>query len=66
MIPENVLEVLESVRESAATNMLDRKRVINLVATADESAARWLHDNPDRYMEALRELGARVNGGQNE
>lgn len=63
MIPENVLEVLESVRASAVTNMLDRKRVLELVAVADENAAAWLHANSDRYVEALREMGARVNGG---
>lgn len=62
MIPQNVLEVLESVRASGAVNMIDRKRVIDLAAVADESAARWLHDHPEQYMDALKEVGARLKG----
>lgn len=66
MIPENVLEALESVRASAATNMLDRERVIAFVDVADEEVADWLRSNPVQYMEALHEMSARMNGGDHE
>lgn len=66
MIPENVLEALASVRESRATNMFDERRVIELIDVADEEAADWLRSNPLEYMNALNEMGARVNGGREE
>lgn len=64
MIPDNVLEVLESVRQSAITNMLDQRTVIQLVDEQDEEAADWLRSNPDLYMEALNQMSSRSNGGQ--
>ncbi len=66
MIPENVLEVLASIRKSAATNMFDKEKVIALADVADEEAADWLRSNPLLYVEALNEMGARLNGGENE
>ncbi len=66
MIPDYVLEVLASIRQSAVTNMLDQKRVIALADVADEEAADWLRSNPLLYMEALNEMGARENGGDHE
>lgn len=63
MIPENVLEVLANIRESGATNMLDRNTVIQIADVMDEGAADWLRDNQRLYMEALNRMGAKV---QNE
>ena len=56
-IPEVVLEELEEVRASGATNMFARDTVISLVMEVE--AADWLLDNKDRYMEALNAMGAR-------
>ena len=64
-IPEAVLIALEVVRESGVTNMLDRVRVINEMLDAEEDdedareASLWLEEHDDRYMEALKALGAR-------
>lgn len=66
MIPENVLDVLESIRQGAVTNMLDMETVIGIADVMDEGAADWLRSNPTLYMEALNEMGARANGGREE
>lgn len=66
MIPENVLLVLEAIRQSARTNMMDRARVIQVADVMDEEAADWLRSNERLYMEALNVMGARVNGGNEE
>lgn len=66
MIPENVIEVLASIRESGITNMLDKEVVIGIADVMDEGAADWLRSNPTLYMEALNEMGARANGGREE
>ena len=60
-IPECLLESLAVVRRDGATNMLARDTVIMLVGDlcdADEAVA-WLAQNKDRYMEALKAMGAR-------
>ena len=60
-IPECVLESLAVVRSDGATNMLARDVVIMLVDDLcdDDEAVAWLEDNKDRYMEALKAMGAR-------
>ena len=60
-IPECVLESLAVVRSDGATNMLARDVVIMLVDDLcdDYEAVAWLEDNKDRYMEALKAMGAR-------
>jgi len=63
-IPEAVLEILETVRSKGETNMLGRSAVICLafeygVGGAQLDAALWLEENPDRYIEALKAMGAR-------
>ena len=64
-IPEAVLIALEDVRESGVTNMLARTVVINEMLDADEDdeeareASLWLEEHDDRYMEALKAMGAR-------
>ena len=61
-IPECVLESLAVVRSDGATNMLARNVVIMLVDDLcdDYEAVAWLEDNKDRYMEALKAMGARL------
>ena len=54
-IPEIVLEELEIVRASGATNMLDRGYVLELLDS--DVAFDWLSDNKPRYMEALTAMG---------
>lgn len=57
-IPREVLEGLRAIRDSAATNMLDRNRVIRLMLRLGiGDGARWLLANEDRYMEALIKMG---------
>lgn len=64
-IPEFVLIALEDVRESGVTNMLARETVINEMLDAEEDdedardASLWLEEHDDRYMEALKAMGAR-------
>lgn len=60
-IPDEVLEALEIVRASGATNMYDRNAVIFLAGNEHEAyvAADWLEHNKPRYMEALEAMGAR-------
>jgi hypothetical protein len=65
-IPESVLVALEAVRASGEYNMMERIAVINWIAAQEEEnwdtwggASNWLYDNPNRYMEALRAMGAR-------
>ena len=60
-IPECVLESLEVVRSDGATNMMAREVVIMLVGELcdDDEAVAWLVQNKDRYMEALKAMGAR-------
>lgn len=53
--PAHVIEELARVRESGATNMLDRKRVTALVSP---NAAAWLSKVSDtEYMDALNDMG---------
>ncbi len=56
-IPEEVLDALEEVRSSGATNMLARTVVIDLID--DYEAEDWLVENKGRYMEALNKMGER-------
>ena len=64
-IPEAVLGALEVVRASGVTNMLARVAVINEMLNAEEDdedareASLWLEEHDDRYMEALKAMGAR-------
>lgn len=55
-IPDHVIEDLAEVRESGLYNMLDKPRV---AADTGINTQDWLADNPDRYMEALKEMGKR-------
>lgn len=66
MVPENVLDVLAEIRETAEANMLDQEKVISIADVMDEGAADWLRSNPLLYIEALNQMGARVNGGHEE
>lgn len=65
-IPESVLDALALVRSEGPTNMFDRNAVIywaNELGDDDADQAEaviWLHDNTDRYMEALNAMGKRV------
>lgn len=65
-IPENVIEVLASIRESGKVDMRENEVVIQIADVMDEGAADWLRENPNLYMDALNEMGARVNGGDEE
>ncbi len=56
-VPEEVLDALEEVRASGATNMLAREVVIGLID--DYEAEDWLVENKGRYMEALHKMGER-------
>lgn len=59
-IPEHVLDALEVVRASGATNMFARDAVLALCSeNEDFDAFMWLYDNPNRYVEALKAMGAR-------
>jgi len=61
-VPEDVLEALEFVRGNSTCNMLQRDEVLEALRyTNDHLTALWLENNPDRYMEALNEMGKRVN-----
>ena len=67
-IPEAVLEILEMVRSSGKTNMMDRNTVIHLAlkeadateGQQDREAVEWLVDNDGRYMEALKAASTRI------
>lgn len=59
-VPDTVLDALERIRLTGRYNMHLRPAIINSCRIPDEeSAAMWLIDNPDRYMEALEALGTR-------
>jgi len=58
-IPWTVLEALEAVRSGGLTNMAARRCVIDLVREFDDDSADWLAEHPDRYLEALRQMGER-------
>lgn len=72
-IPETVLQGLKEVRFDGEHNMLEWNSVIrDMLERADNggypigvqeseyhAAILWLLDNEDRYMEALKEMGAR-------
>jgi len=60
-VPENVLSALESIRKSGAVNMLQRDEVLNALWDTNRLAHIWLSRYPDWYMEALNEMGKRVN-----
>lgn len=61
-IPEDVIEGLAAVRESAKANMLDQRAVRGLLwLMGHPAAATWIEANPDRYMDALTAMGERVN-----
>jgi len=60
-VPEYVLEGLEFVRKDSTCNMLQRDEVLNALQEANSFAHYWLRSNSDRYMEALSEMGKRVN-----
>lgn len=63
-IPKMVVDALEVVRDSGATNMMARPAVIELVAVEDAAAADWLNTHLDDYMEALYAMGARRSEAQ--
>lgn len=53
-VPREVLEGIEAVRRSGATNMLDRPRVAELAeAIGFEAAARWVRANPGAYSRGV-------------
>ncbi len=57
-IDPKVTEVLETVRRSGLTNMADRIGVIQhaMNMDLDSWAIMWLHDNKNRYVEALQAM----------
>lgn len=58
--PLFVIRALAEVRESSATNMLNRRAVEMLVE--DQRAAEWLDKASDsQYMEALNDMGAALS-----
>jgi hypothetical protein len=60
-IPEDVIEGLTVVRESARTNMLDFDGVVfGLIEENFHSAADWLEDNRGRFLDALEVMGKRT------
>lgn len=53
-VPAKVLAVLEAVRDSGATNMLDRHRVIEIArAFGCGEAADWIEANRAEYAEGI-------------
>lgn len=54
-IPQDVLEALEMVRESAACNMLDVDCV--LVAVLSFQAEAWLREHRAQWMDIMNEFG---------
>lgn len=60
VIPTDVLDALEEVRDSGATNMLNREAVIHLGDWQGfPGAMDWLVENEPRYIEALKAMGDR-------
>ena len=54
LVPRAVLDGIEAVRQSGATNMLDRPRVAQLCdALGFYEAALWVHDNRDLYARGI-------------
>ena len=53
-VPAAVYEGLEAVRQSGATNMFDRPRVIELAEMMGyDETAEWVRTNRDRYARLL-------------
>jgi hypothetical protein len=53
-IPAAVWEGLEAVRQSGATNMLDRPRVIELAEMMGyDETAEWLRENREAYTRLI-------------
>ena len=64
-VPEDVIEALEDVRASGATNMFDRRRVLfELEMRWLFGVVTWLERHPKRYMDALTEMGERRRQAQ--
>ena len=55
LIPQYVTDALRKVRESAETNMYDRKKVIEILDEDGDSPAAvlWLSENKSLYVRAL-------------
>lgn len=63
-VPGNVVALLEQVRVSGVTNMLDVEGVLAamsplLVEPEDYAAWLWLVDHREGYVQVLRELGVK-------
>lgn len=53
-VPAAVLEGIEAVRRSAATNMLDRATVAGIAGALGHTPARdWIRANPTAYAEGI-------------
>jgi hypothetical protein len=65
-VPDYVIEVLAEVRETGATNMFNRRAVINIAEMIDDDAALWLDENPKSYMDALNAMGKYITEGKSE
>ncbi|MEW5748998.1 MAG: DUF5049 domain-containing protein [Candidatus Thermoplasmatota archaeon] len=53
-VGREVYDGVEAVRQSGATNMIDRPRVIEIAeAMGFEAAARWIRENPGLYARAV-------------
>jgi hypothetical protein len=53
-VSREVFEGIEAVRLSGLTNMLDRRRVIEIAeAWALNEAAQWIREHPDLYARAI-------------
>ncbi len=63
-VPDAVLEALKRVQESARTNMLDYKAVLELVWLKGKPQAHaFLKDHPRAYMDILNAFGAWLEAG---
>jgi hypothetical protein len=55
-VSREVFDGIEAVRQSGATNMLDRPKVAELAeAMGFEASARWVRENRDLYAQAVFE-----------
>jgi hypothetical protein len=53
-VPAKVLSAIEAVRDSGATNMLDRNRVIEIArAFGCDEAADWIEEHRSEYAEGI-------------
>jgi len=66
-IPKEVFDGLEAVRQSGATNMFDRPRVIELLeAMGFDEAAEWVSEHRNEYANGIFQGFQAVNPGDNQ